>query len=71
VSVRYDSLMKRSTLKLTICRETLRVLSVMELAHIAGGGPVEPLIDTANPGGTCRNAAVPAPGAGLALAPKP
>jgi hypothetical protein len=70
VGVRYDSMMKRPTLKLTICRETLRVLSAMELAHIAGGDT--PLLDTGNPGSTCRNAAIPDPGVGsAALAPKP
>jgi hypothetical protein len=62
-------MMKRPTLKLTICRETLRVLSAMELAHIAGGEG--PLFDTGSPAATCRNAAMPAPGAGPALAPKP
>jgi hypothetical protein len=61
--------MKRSTLKLTICRQTLRVLSVMELTHIAGGTAAVPLFDTGSPEATCRNAAVPAPGP--ALAPKP
>jgi hypothetical protein len=65
-------MMKRSTLKLTICRETLRVLSVMELAHIAGGAAAAPLFDSGSPEATCRNAAVPDPGAGpAALAPKP
>lgn len=65
-------MMKRSTLKLTICRETLRVLSVMELTHIAGGTAAGPLFDTGSPAATCRNAAMPAPGTGLpALAPKP
>lgn len=65
-------MMKRSTLKLTICRETLRVLSVMELAHIAGGDVAGPLFDTETPQGTCRNAAMPDPAAGAAaLAPKP
>ena len=65
-------MMKRPTLKLTICRETLRVLSVMELAHIAGGTVAGPLFDTVTPQGTCRNAAMPYPAAGpAALAPKP
>ena len=65
-------MMKRSTLKLTICRETLRVLSVMDLAHIAGGTAAGPLFDTGGPGSTCRNAAIPDPGVGpTAQAPKP
>jgi hypothetical protein len=50
-------MMKRSTLKLTICRETLRVLAVMELAHVAGGDPGAQLIDTGNAGTGCPNVA--------------
>ena len=63
-------MMKRPTLKLTIGRETLRVLSAMELAHIAGGDG--PLFDTGSPEATCRRAAIPDPRVGpAALAPKP
>jgi hypothetical protein len=55
--------MKRTTPKLTICRETLRVLADLELARVAGGDPV--LFDTGNPLGTCLHA-LPLPSAAVA-----
>jgi hypothetical protein len=50
-------MMKRSALKLTICRETLRVLAGMELARAGGGNPGAPLFDTAAAGTGCPNVA--------------
>lgn len=49
--------MKKTTLKLAIRRETLRVLAGMELALVAGGGnPDAQLLDTGNAGTGCVNA---------------
>ena len=49
--------MKKSTLKLVIRRETLRVLAAMELARVAGGGtPDAQLLDSEGPATGCVNA---------------
>lgn len=41
--------MKRSTLKLTVRRDTLRVLAGVELARVAGGNQDAQLLDSAGP----------------------
>jgi hypothetical protein len=49
--------MKKSTLKLVIRRESLRVLAGMELVRIAGGENADAqLLDTGNAGTGCVNA---------------
>jgi hypothetical protein len=48
--------MKKSTLKLVIRRQTLRVLAGMELVRVAGGGNADPqLLDTGGPVTGCPN----------------
>jgi hypothetical protein len=49
--------MKKSTFKLMIRRETLRVLAGMELVRVAGGGNADAQqLDTGNAGTGCANA---------------
>ena len=49
--------MKKTTLKLVIRRETVRVLAGMELARVAGGGNADAqLLDTEGPATGCVNA---------------
>jgi hypothetical protein len=50
-------MMKRSALKLTICRETLRVLGGMELIRVGGGNAGAPLFDSGNAVTGCPNVA--------------
>jgi hypothetical protein len=45
--------MKKSTLKLVIRRETLRVLAELEFVRVAGGNPDAQLFDTASPETGC------------------
>ena len=54
--------MKKSTLKLVIRRETLRVLAEMDLVRVVGGNPDARLMDTEGPNNTCvvQAAALPA-----------
>jgi hypothetical protein len=55
--------MKRSTLKLAIRREALRILAGMELVRVVGGEPDAQQVDTGNAGTGCplvQPAAVPA-----------
>ena len=56
-------MMKRSTLKLAIRHETLRVLLArLDLVRVAGGSPDARLIDTeGSPGNTCVQAAAVVP----------
>jgi hypothetical protein len=57
VSARYHAAMKKSTLKLVIRRETLRVLAGLDLVRVAGGGNADAqLLDTGNAGTGCVNA---------------
>jgi hypothetical protein len=52
-------MMKRSTLKLVIRRETVRVLAELDLGRVAGGSPDPRLMDTGgSPANTCAQAAV-------------
>jgi len=46
--------MKRSTLKVVIRRETLKVLVEMDLVHVAGANPDAPLMDTGGPNTGCQ-----------------
>jgi hypothetical protein len=48
-------MMKKSTLKLVIRRETLRVLGELELVRVAGGDPNAVAVDTGNAGTGCPN----------------
>lgn len=50
--------MKRSTLKLEVRRETLRVLAELELIRVAGGNLAAVAVDTGNAGTGCPNARV-------------
>jgi hypothetical protein len=63
------SMMKRFTPKLTVRRETLRVLARMELVRVAAGDGVV----TGSAGTTCPNAQGDSAGAGTGcpLPPKP
>jgi hypothetical protein len=45
--------MKRTTLKLVIRREALRVLAELDLARVAGGNPDVQQLDTVNPETGC------------------
>ena len=45
--------MKKSTLKLAIRRETLKVLAEMDLVRVEGGNPDAPLMDTGGPNTGC------------------
>ena len=45
--------MKKSTLKLVIRRETLRVLAEMDLVRVVGGNPDARLMDTEGPNTSC------------------
>ncbi|HEX8115559.1 MAG TPA: hypothetical protein VF516_47865 [Kofleriaceae bacterium] len=45
--------MKKSTLKLTIRRETLRALAQLDLARVAGGKPDALQMETEGPNNTC------------------
>ena len=45
--------MKKSTLKLVVRRETLRVLAEMHLVGVAGGNPDAPLMDTGGANTSC------------------
>lgn len=49
--------MKKSTRRLRICGETLRVLAALDLARVAAGGPDIQLMDTGGPNNTCVQAA--------------
>jgi hypothetical protein len=56
-------MMKRSTLKLVIRRETLRVLADLDLVRVAGGNPDAQLLGTGGPETGCplvQPAALPA-----------
>jgi hypothetical protein len=55
VPARYRNTMKRSTLKLVICRETVRVLAELDLGRVAGGSQDPQLMDT---GGGANNTCV-------------
>lgn len=46
-------MMKKSTLKLTIRRETLRALAQLDLARVAGGNQDAQRFDTDNPETGC------------------
>jgi hypothetical protein len=46
-------MMKKSTLKLTIRRETLRTLAQLDLARVTGGKPDAQRFDTDNPETGC------------------
>jgi hypothetical protein len=48
-------MMKRSTLKLTVRRDTLRALAGVELARVAGGTQDAQLFDSAGPVTGCPN----------------
>jgi hypothetical protein len=48
--------MKKSTLRFTMRRETLRVLEELAFRRILGGGPNVQVIDTGGPGTGCVNA---------------
>jgi hypothetical protein len=62
VRARYHATMKKSTLKLVIRRETLRVLAELELVRVAGGNQDAQQFDTGNAGTGCPlvQAALPA-----------
>lgn len=45
--------MKKSTLKLTVRRETLRTLAQLDLARVAGGNPEGQRFDTEGPATGC------------------
>jgi len=45
--------MKKSTLKLSVRRETLLVLAEMDLVRVAGGNPDARQMDTVNPETGC------------------
>ena len=64
----YHNMMKRSTLKLVIRRETVRVLAQLDLGRVAGGGPDPQLMDT---GGGANNTCVQAAVVAQALPAKP
>lgn len=54
--------MKKSTLKLSIRHETLRVLARLDLVRVAGGSPEAQLMDTGgSPANTCIQAAIVVP----------
>jgi hypothetical protein len=53
--------MKKSTPKLVIRRETLRVLAELELVRVAGGDPDAQQFDTAGAGTGCPNIQVALP----------
>jgi hypothetical protein len=61
VRARYHATMKKSTLKLVIRRETLRVIAELELVRVAGGNPDAQLFDTASPETGCPNIQVALP----------
>jgi hypothetical protein len=46
--------MKKSTLKLSIRRETLQVLAEMDLVRVAGGNPNAQQLDTEGPNTGCQ-----------------
>ena len=50
---RYHITMKKSTLKLALHHETLRVLAKVDLVRVAGGNPETQLMDTEGPNNTC------------------
>jgi hypothetical protein len=53
-------MMKKSTLRLSIRHETLRVLARLDLIRVAGGSPEAQLMDTGgSPANTCVQAVVP------------
>jgi len=52
VVTRYHTRMKKSTLKLVVRRETLRVLDEMDLVQIVGGNP-DARLDTGGPNTSC------------------
>jgi hypothetical protein len=57
IRARYHATMKKSTFKLVIRRETLRVLAGMELARVAGGGNQDAqLLDSEGPATGCVKA---------------
>jgi WD40 repeat protein len=62
VCARYHATMKKSTPKLGIRRETLRVLAELELVRVAGGNPDAQLFDSEGPATGCPlvQAALPA-----------
>jgi hypothetical protein len=68
VPARYHNMMKRSTLKLVIHRETVKVLARLDLGRVAGGGPDPQLMDT---GGGANNTCVQAAAVAQALPAKP
>lgn len=47
-------MVKKSTLKLTIRRETLRKLGGMDLARVVAGGPGAAAYDTVDPAGCAK-----------------
>ena len=51
---RYHTKMKKATLTLTIRRETLRVLSDLDLGRAAGGRADARLMDTEGPNNGCQ-----------------
>lgn len=55
--------MKKSTRRLRICGETLRVLAALDLARVAAGDPDVQLMDTGGPNRTCVQAALTGAGA--------
>jgi len=58
--------MKRSTLKLVIRRETLRVLTELDLVRVAGGKPDAQLLGTEGPNTGCPLVNAVAPDSGTA-----
>lgn len=53
-------MMKKSTPKLALRHETLRVLAGLDLALVVGGNPDAQLMDTEGPNKTCVVAQAPA-----------
>jgi hypothetical protein len=55
IRARYHAAMKKSTLKLVIRRETLRLLAGMDLVRVGGGNADAQQLDTGNAGTGCPN----------------
>ena len=54
VRARYHAAMKKSTLKLAIRRETLRVLAELDLVRVGGGNADAQLLGTEGPATGCQ-----------------